>query len=254
MTEVQIEKKEAIAIVTLNRPQKHNAFTFDSMNQVIEAFRQLEENPQIRLVILTGAGQKAFCTGADLADLMRFDTAPKARRYALKVDEMMDTVMNFPKPTIAAINGFALGGGMGLAAACDLRVMSRTARAGFPAVRIGAVLPVGCSFRVMALIGLAKSKELMLTARQVNAEEALQIGLVNLIAEPKNLWEKTFALADEILEGGDEALYATKLILNQKLRAEIQQFAYLSPDNFATLSTTEDWNSRITAFLNKKNG
>lgn len=253
MADIYVEKEGPIATVTLNRPEKYNAFTFDLMTRVVETFRKLENDPETRLVILTGAGEKAFCTGADLADLMRFDTAVKARHYAVQVDEMMDTVMNFPKPTLAALNGFALGGGMGLAAACDLRIMSRTAKAGFPAVRIGAVLPVGCSFRVMALIGLAKSKELMLTARLVEAEEALALGLVNFVVEPENLREKALEIAGEILEGGDAALYATKLILNQKLRAEIQQFAYLSPDNFATLSTTEDWNTRISAFLNKKN-
>ncbi len=253
MTDLRVEKKDAVAVVTLNRPEKYNAFTFDLMNEVIEVFRMLASDAATRLIVLSGAGEKAFCTGADLADLMRFDTAVKARKYAQKVDEMMDTVMSCPKPTVAAVNGFALGGGMGLAAACDLRVMSRSAKAGFPAVRIGAVLPVGCSFRVMALIGLAKSKELMLTARLIDAEEALRIGLVTAVVPPEKLWEKTFELAEEILEGGDEALYATKLILNQKLAAEIQQFAQMSPDNFAYLSTTKDWKERITAFLNKKN-
>ncbi len=253
MSEILLEKEGSVAIVTLNRPEKYNAFTFDLMNEVVDTFRRLENDPAVRLVILTGAGEKAFCTGADLADLMRFNTAVKARKYALRVDEMMDAVMRFPKPTLATINGFALGGGMGLAASCDLRLMSSTAKAGFPAVRIGAVLPVGCSFRVMALIGLAKSKELMLTARSIEAEEAERIGLVNEVVPHENLRTRAFEIAEEILEGGDEALYATKLILNQKVRAEIQQFATLSPDNFAYLSTTDDWKNRISAFLNKKN-
>jgi len=249
---ISVEKSDSVARVTIKRPEKHNAFSWDTMNELIEIFHRLKDDASVRGVILTGAGEKAFCTGADLGDLLRFDTPEKARRYALKVDEMMDTVMNFPKPTIAAVNGFALGGGMGLAAGCDIRIMSRQAKAGFPAVRIGAVLPVGCSFRVMALIGLAKSKELMLTARMVAAEEALAIGLVHMVVPPDTLLEKSREVLDEILQGGDDALYATKLILNQKLRADIQQYAALSPDNFAYLSTTRDWKQRISDFVNKK--
>ncbi len=252
MKQITLEKRNSVAVVTINRPKKHNAFSWNTMNEIIEAFHRLKNDASVRGVILTGAGEKAFCTGADLGDLLRFDTPEKSRAYALKVDEMMDTVMNFPRPTVAAINGFALGGGMGLAAGCDIRIMSSQAKAGFPAVRIGAVLPVGCSFRVMALIGLAKSKELMLTARMVSADEALEIGLVHAVAPPENLLEKSHAFLDEILLGGDEALYATKLILNQKLRAEIQQYAALSPDNFAYLSTTDDWKQRISEFVNKK--
>jgi len=249
---ITVKKTDSVARVTINRPGKHNAFSWDTMNELIETFHALKADASVRGVILTGAGEKAFCTGADLGDLLRFNTPEKARQYALKVDEMMDAVMNFPRPTVAAINGFALGGGMGLAAGCDIRIMSSQAKAGFPAVRIGAVLPVGCSFRVMALIGLAKSKELMLTARMVSAEEALDIGLVHAVAPPENLLEKSQAVLDEILLGGDDALYATKLILNQKLRAEIQQYAALSPDNFAYLSTTSDWKQRISEFVNKK--
>ncbi len=252
MKYITVEKTDSVARVTINRPRKHNAFSWDTMNELIETFQHLKNDTSVRGIILTGAGEKAFCTGADLGDLLRFDTAEKSRQYALKVDEMMDTVMNFPRPTVAAINGFALGGGMGLAAGCDIRIMSSQAKAGFPAVRIGAVLPVGCSLRVMALIGLAKSKELMLTARMVSADEALDIGLVHAVVPPESLPEKSQAVLEEILLGGDEALYATKLILNQKLRAEIQQYAALSPDNFAYLSTTDDWKQRIDEFVNKK--
>jgi len=249
---IAVEKTDSVARVTINRPGKHNAFSWDTMNELIKTFHLIESDRSVRGVILTGAGEKAFCAGADLGDLLRFDTPKEARRYALKVDEMMDTVMNFPEPTVAAINGFALGGGMGLAAACDIRIMSSQAKAGFPAVRIGAVLPVGCSLRVMALIGLAKSKELMLTARMISADEALAIGLVQSVVAPEKLLEKSQSVLDEILLGGDDALYATKLILNQKLRAEIQQYAALSPDNFAYLSATDDWKQRISEFVNKK--
>ncbi|GBD94669.1 1,4-Dihydroxy-2-naphthoyl-CoA synthase [bacterium BMS3Abin05] len=252
MKSTLIEQNGPIATITMNRPEKHNAFGLETMSDLVDMFHGVEKDSSVRLVVLTGAGAKSFCTGADLVDLLRFDTAEKARRFALKVDEMMDTVMSCPKPTIAAINGFALGGGFGLAAACDLRVMSRQAKIGFPAVRIGAVLPVGCSFRVMALMGLPKSKELMLTARMVGAEEALQLGLVNAVASPEKLMEKVRVYTEEILQGGDQALTMTKLILNQKLRSEIQQYAALSPDSFAYLSTTGDWKQRIEAFVNRK--
>ncbi len=238
--------------IILSRKEKHNAFTFEVLEDLQKALKYAEETPDARLVILTGDGEKSFSSGVDLKFLVELDTPEKNRRFAEMMEETSMALFNFPKPTIAAVNGYAFGGGFGLAAACDYRIMSENAKVGFPAVKIGAIMPIACTAFVMNLIGFAKTKELMLTGEVIDAGTALKIGLVNKIATANDFWDETIKIANQILEGGDLALSFTKKTINALLLNNLQGLNLYAPDNFAYLSQTDDWKNRMKNFLNNK--
>ncbi len=249
---LQTDKTDNIAKITINRPGKRNALNRGMIRRIPELLRELQTDDAVRLVIVTGAGEKSFCSGVQLDELIRFEGTDDARNYALVLDAMFDAVFRFSKPIIAAINGYALGGGFALALACDLRVATKNARIGFPAVRIGAILPIGCTLQLVEQIGLGRTKDLLLTGRLIDAGDALDFGLVEHICEPRQLEEKTADFAGQILEGGDLALRFSKLVTNHAVQIEIERYRQSNADNFAYLSTTPDWKQRIEAFVQNK--
>jgi len=252
MTYIQVEKQNEITLLTLNRPDKHNAFNYDLLQELQQALIELQKDSKTRLLIMTGAGDKSFSSGVDLAELIRFESIEDARRFALQLEETMMELLRFSKPVIAAINGYAFGGGYGLASNADVRIMVNSAKIGFPAVRLGAILPVGCTLRLSAIIGSGHSRELLLSGRIVDAEESRRMGLVNQITHPEALLDEAYKVAEEILRGSDTALAMTKHLTNQELLSQIQQYSVSAVENFAYLAFTDDWKQRISTFMNSK--
>jgi len=240
-----------IAILTLNRPQKHNAFNMQLLRELEKAFTELAGNNKVRLVIMTGAGDKSFSSGVDLSEMADFQNIEQARTFALQLETTMGVLLRFPKPLIAAINGYAFGGGYGLASSADVRVMVNDGKIGFPAVRLGAILPMGCTLRLNALIGSGRSRELLLSGRIVEAQEALQVGLVNKITSRETLMDEAKNIAAEILKGSDLALEMTKQVTNQELLSQLQQYSVSAAENFAYLAFTDEWQTRMRNFLKK---
>ncbi len=252
MNYLKIEKENEIAVLTLNRPEKRNAFNFDFLRELEQSVNDIANDATVRLLILTGAGETVFSSGVDLTELIRFKDISQARRFALQLEQTNEALLRLPKPVIAVINGHALGGGFGLASNADVRLLASEAKVGFPAVRLGAILPAGCTLRLNALIGEGRSRELLLSGRLVDATEAQQIGLVNEVLPKDRLMVRAFEIAESVLSASDEALMMTKQLVNQELLVHIQQYAVASSENFAYLAFTKDWQERIRDFLAKK--
>ncbi len=244
MSYLKLEQDDEISIVTLNRPEKHNAFNLELLIGLDELFKQLRRE-KTRLVIITGAGEKSFCSGVDLKAVADFPNHSAARDFALQLEETMSTVLQFSKPVIAAMNGHAFGGGYGLASSADVRILKTGSKIGFPAVRLGAILPVGCTLRLTHICGTGLARELLLTGRVLSSAEALHYGLVNALAEDSQVLPKALELAAEILKGTDLALEFTKQVVNQTLIKEIQASKLHAAENFAWLAMTSDWKERM---------
>src|SRR5215468_571109 len=182
---VLIEKRGRIAIVTVNRPDKLNALNIATRREILRAFEQLKTDDDVRVVIITGAGPKSFIAGADINEFAGM-TAIK-QRDVMKSGRAFDSVEDFPKPVIAMINGFALGGGCELAMACDIRVASVKARLGQPEIKLGIIPGGGGTQRLTRLVGEGRAMELCLTGDMITAEEAKQLGLVNHVIAPEEL-------------------------------------------------------------------
>ncbi len=241
------------AIITITNTAKQNAFDAQLLRELGEKLDAVERDSTYRVLYLRGAGDRAFSTGVFLKDLVAFSSTSRARDFAVLLESTMDRLYNFPKPVIALIHGYALGGGFGLALSSDLRIMTADAKIGFPAVKIGAILPPGCTERLISLVGAGYTKELLLTGRYVAADEALRTGLVNYtVRDTAALVQKADELAGSIMEGSPHALFMTKNTINSRTNDLIARHALYSPDNFAYLSSTHDWQERISRFLRRK--
>jgi enoyl-CoA hydratase len=243
--------KNGIGLLELNRPEALNAFNRELLTELSLKLDELSNNDSIRALIITGAGEKAFSSGVDLKALQTFKSIEDARDFALLLEGTSEKIFNFAMPVIAAINGFALGGGMGYAAAADYRLIADTAKVGFPAIKLGAILPVTCTLYLKELIGMSHSRDILLTGRMLDAKQAKEINLVNEIVEKNRLIERAFELAETIIEGSNEALRYTKKTLNSLLATSIESQKLYAADNFAFLSQTEEWKKRIFNFGKK---
>ncbi|MBN2668589.1 MAG: enoyl-CoA hydratase/isomerase family protein [Bacteroidales bacterium] len=241
-------RKDGITILTLNRPEVHNSFSRELLGEFTKTLKSLEKDEAIRIVILTGAGDKSFSSGVDLKILQNFNSIEDARDYALLLEGSSEVLFNFTKPVITAINGYALGGGLGYAASTDFRIAADTAKMGFPAVKLGAILPVTCTLYLSNLIGLNYTRDLLFTGRMVDAHEAYRIGLVNRVVAKDDLMQEAVKIAQQILEGTDMALFYTKRTLNTLLAKDIESQKLYAADNFAYLSQTKEWKERIMNF------
>ena len=253
MKYITLEHKNTIAILTLNRPEKRNAFNFEFLRELQQAFDNLAQKSTIRILILTGARENVFSSGVDLNELIQFKNVEEARQFAIQLERTNESLLQFPRPVIAAINGHALGGGFGLASNADIRLLAPEAKIGFPAVRLGAILPAGCTLRLNALVGMGRSRELLLSGRIVEADEAKHIGLVNEIVPKNQLMDRAFEIAESMLSGSNQALEMTKQLVNQELLVQIKQYALASSENFAYLAFSREWKERIRTFLENTN-
>lgn len=246
---VLIKKEDRVGIITVNRPEVRNALDKDTFQGLRNAFRDLDEDPDIRVIIVTGAGNKSFVSGADLNILKVRSTAETFRAFNSKVMSEIEAVT---KPTIAAINGYAFGGGLELALACDLRICSKTAKLGQTELNVGILPGAGGTQRLTRLVGIGKAKELIFTGKALTADEACKIGLVNVVVEPERLMDLALETAKQIAEKSPLILALAKLVVNEGSNSDLH--TALSIERLGQTATfgTEDHLEGINAFLEKR--
>jgi enoyl-CoA hydratase len=247
---VLIEKRGRVAILTVNRPDKLNALNIATRGDILAALDELERDPDVRVVVITGAGEKAFIAGADINEFAGMSAV--AQRAVMKGRRAFDAVEDFPKPVIAMINGFALGGGCELALACDVRIASTRAKLGQPEIKLGIIPGGGGTQRLTRLIGEGKAMELMLTGDMLSAEEAERLGLVNHVYAPEELESKTMELANRIAEMSPVALAMAKQSVKNAARMNLREGLDSEVDLFALCFSSEDKEEGVRAFIEKR--
>lgn len=247
---VLIEKRGRVAVVTVNRPDKLNALNSATRRDILAAFDHLEKDEEVRVVVITGAGEKAFIAGADISEFAGM-TAVTQRRV-MKGRRAFDAVEDFPKPVIAMINGFCLGGGCELALACDIRVASTKAKLGQPEIKLGIIPGGGGTQRLTRLIGEGKAMELILTGDFLSADESLSLGLVNHVYAPEELEVKTMEMANRIAEMSPVALAMAKAAVKNAARQTLREGLDSEVDLFALCFSSEDKEEGVKAFLEKR--
>ena len=249
--QVILEKKESWATVTIHRPEKLNSLTDGIMRELVKYFEKLDSEKRIRSVILTGAGDKAFVAGADVAKMLKM-SPPEAKDFALLGRELMDLIEGLSKPVIAAINGYALGGGCELALACDIRIASTNAWLGQPEVGIGIPTGFGGSQRLTKLVGIGAAKELILTGEQVDAHEALRMGLVNKVVDRKELLRECVKVARLIAKRSPIAIQRSKALILHVGKVDSAAWGDMETKSFSESFLTYDQKEGMAAFLERR--
>lgn len=246
-----LEISEGIAVITINRPAAMNAMTPATLDELAEAVRRVNGTPEVRAAILTGAGAKAFMAGADIA-AMRDMTPAQARDLARQAHLIYADIERSPKPFIAAVNGYALGGGCELAMACDIRLASENAKFGQPEINIGIIPGFGGTQRLPRLVGKGRALEMILTGEMIDAREAHRIGLVNRVVTQEELPEEARRLARAIAAKGMVAVGLCKEAVNNGLNMELAKACAYEAELFAHSFSTADQKEGMSAFLEKR--
>jgi len=280
MKYIQLEPQGDIAIVRINRQEALNAMNTDVISELSRAIDILAADETIKVVIITGAGERSFCAGADISYMVNIEPM-QAEKYATSAQAVINKIEKLDKPVIAAVNGFALGGGCELSMACDIRIASSNAKIGQPEVTIGIPPGWGGTQRLMRLVGPAKAKEMIFTGKMVTADEAAQIGLVNKVVSvgpndnlppeaPKGdaaaekaraaevakilnrkLMEECLALAKEITKNSFTAVKVSKMLVNRGMDSDLETGLRLEIYGWALCFAHEDRQKMMSAFLNK---
>lgn len=236
-----------IAAVTINRPDKLNALNAKVLDELSDAFERIRKDKDVSAVIITGAGEKAFVAGADIEELRGLNGSSE-QKTSRKGQEIFQMIENIRKPVVAAVNGYALGGGAELALACHLRVAGSSAVFGFPEVGLGIIPGYGGTQRLPHIIGRSRALEMILTGKQVKAEKALQMGLVNIVTQ-QNPVDEARSLVQEMLKNGPLAIQSA---IEAVYRAESNDGFEKEAELFGMLSETEDFIEGTSAFLEKR--
>lgn len=247
---LRVERRDRVAIITVNRPEKRNALNSTVRRELVEALDDFRNNDDVRVVVLTGAGEKAFIAGADIAEFA--ERTPVEQRAAMSGRRVYEEVAAYPKPTIAMINGFALGGGCELALACDLRFAARSARFGQPEIRLGLIPGSGGTQRLPRLVGFGRAMRLILTGDLIGAEEAERIGLVDDVFDDEDLQERTLAIANSIAGHSPVALELAKTAIRTALESPLNAGLRHERDLFIVAFASEDHVEGVRAFLDKR--
>ena len=254
MTEESIlltERKGAAAILTLNRPKVMNALNFSLLYALAAEVERLRFDSGVRAVIVTGAGEKAFCAGADLKERTAMDPL-EVKKFIFTIRNLFTAIEQLNKPVIAAVNGIALGGGTELALACDIRLASENASMGLTETRLAIIPGAGGTQRLPRLIGVGKAKELIFTGRRVSADEALTIGLVNSVCSPESLVEECLKIVSMIEETGPVAVEQAKYAINHGMETDIATGLALESNAYWVTVPTEDRMEALQAFREKR--
>jgi enoyl-CoA hydratase len=248
---IDIASDAGVAVVTVDRPDALNALDLPTLTELRDRLLELRDDADARVVVLTGAGDRAFIAGADIKYMSGLDVAGATEWGELghNCGQLLETM---PKPTIAAVNGFALGGGCELALACDLRYASSTAKLGQPEINLGIIPGWGGTQRLTRVCGLGVAKDMILTGRTIDAEEALRIGLVDAIYEPGELMERVGETARALAAKGPLALAAAKAAVNHALQGDHVENLIREADRFGGLFSSEDAKEGMTAFAEKR--
>jgi len=248
---LQIENNQGFTVIKINRPQALNALNEEVLAELYECFNHVNTDPEIQVVAITGAGEKAFVAGADIAS-MKGMSALEAKRFCDLGHRVMRRIETCRKPVIAAVNGFALGGGMELSLACDFIYASELAKMGLPEVNLGIFPGFGGTQRLARLIGKNKAKELIFTAKTLNAQEAKEWGIVNKICSPVELLKDVELVAREIMKKGPVAVQLAKQAVNEGADLDINGGLAIEKAIFPLVFATEDRVEGVTAFLEKR--
>jgi 3-hydroxypropionyl-coenzyme A dehydratase len=280
MKYIQLEPQDDIAILRINRPEALNAMNVDVISELSKMIDIVAADDNIKAVVITGAGERSFCAGADISYMVNIDPL-QAERYATSAQDVINRIDRLEKPVIAAVNGFALGGGCELAMACDIRIASSNAKMGQPEVTIGIPPGWGGTQRLMRLVGPAKAKELIFTGRMIVADEAYQIGLVNKVIDigpddklppdapkgdaakekeraigiakilNKKLMDECISLAKEVAKNSFVAVKVSKKLINRGMDTDLETGLRLEIYGWALCFAHEDRQKMMSAFLNK---
>ncbi|AST90512.1 enoyl-CoA hydratase-related protein [Sutcliffiella cohnii] len=252
MSYINVHIENYIATVTLNRPDAMNAFNYDMLVNLGEVAETLRSNPEVRVVIITAAGEKAYSVGADLKE-RRTLSEQQVRRNVYKIGEVFSSIANLPQPTIAAINGFAFGGGMELLLACDFRVAVKDAKMGLTETSLAIIPGAGGTQRLPRIVGESKALELILTARRFTAEEASNWGLITrLVNERAELLEEAKSLAEEFTRNGPLAVQQAKFAIKQGMNVDLQTGLQIERKAYEVIIPTEDRVEALQAFQEKR--
>ncbi|HKW16287.1 MAG TPA: enoyl-CoA hydratase-related protein [Terriglobales bacterium] len=248
---IAFEKKNAIAYVTVNRPKVLNALNMATMEELRTAFHDIKNDASVRVVIMTGAGEKAFIAGADIGELAKNDPVT-AKEYTHRGQSVLNLIENLGKPVIACINGFALGGGCEIAMACTMRLASENAKLGQPEVKLGIIPGYGGTQRLPRLVGKGIAMQLLLAGEMISAQEAHRIGLVNEVVPPAELIPRAEAIAQKIIANGPLAVQYTMEAVNKGTEMPLAEGLYLEATLFGVACATEDKKEGTSAFLEKR--
>jgi enoyl-CoA hydratase len=247
-----VEKSQGIALVTINRPKVMNALNAQTLGELAHAFDALERDAEARAIVVTGSGEKAFIAGADINELKAMSSAMQAKDLAFYGQQVFARLERSSKPTVAMINGFALGGGCELALACTLRTASKTARMGLPEVSLGIIPGYGGTQRLSRIAGPGVAREWVLTGDMFGAEEAHRVGVVNRLFAPEELREGTFKMVQTILSRGPVAVRLALETIRRGQNMSQQEGEIIESDMFGLASTTSDMKEGMSAFLEKR--
>jgi len=245
------EKKNSIALVTVNRPKALNALNAATMEELRTVFTEIKNDAGGRVVILTGAGEKAFIAGADIGEIANLD-GESGKEFAERGQTVFNLIANLGKPVIACINGFALGGGCEIALACTMRIASDNAKFGQPEVKLGVIPGFGGSQRLPRLVGKGIANQLLLTGEMIGAQEAHRIGLVNEVTTPANLIPRAEEIAGKIIANAPLAVQYTLEAVNRGLEMPLAEGLQLEASLFGKSCATEDKKEGTAAFLGKR--
>ena len=248
---LQYREEDAVATVQLDRPQKKNSLNAEMRAEMEALLHDLSRNPGIRAIIITG-GEEIFCAGADISEIEGTDSAEAAYQHAREFQLLFNQVESLPQPVIAAVSGWALGGGCELALAADFRIASETARFGLPEIKIGAFPGGGGTQRLPRLIGVAKAKEMILTGEPITAEQALASGLVMTVVERGRLTESARQFAAKLVALPRLALQASKMLINRSQEVDLGTGLEFEARTFGGIAHTHDLAEGTKAFLEKR--
>ncbi|NLC26268.1 MAG: hypothetical protein GX777_06580 [Fastidiosipila sp.] len=251
MTLINAEIKDKIALLTLNRPEALNALNSELLNELYDRLKKLEQENDLRCLIITGSGEKAFAAGADIGEMAEMD-ADQAEEFAAFGHKVFSYLSAFPCPVIASIHGYALGGGFELALACDIRIAADTARFSFPETGLGITPGFGGTQRLARLTQAAYAMELIFTGRRIKGEEALEKGIINLLVPAADLRDETMKIAESIAGKAPIAIRMAKAAIHQGLDLDLETGMEVEAELFAECFESNDQKAAMQAFLKKE--
>ncbi len=240
-----------IGTLTVNRPKALNALNIETLQDLQKGIEEVKDHPEIKVLIVTGSGEKAFVAGADILE-MKGMSPLEASTFSKLGNRTMKMIQDLDRPVIAAVNGFALGGGTEIALACDFIYASENARFGFPEVTLGVFPGFGGTQRLPRLIGKGRAKELILTGKMVNAQEAFQMGIVNRVLPLASLMEEVKKVAGQIAANGTVGVRLAKMVVDAGLNMDLEKACVLEYQTFGLCFSTEDQKEGMSAFAEKR--
>ena len=250
---LHVELRDKLAVLTLDRPGQLNAIGSETVDRLAQTLNDLRDNDDVRALVLTGAG-RAFSAGADISEIESFTTPGQFRAFVGRLTGVYALLEEFPKPSVAAIHGFAFGGGLELALACDLRVVEQGARLGLPEMKLGVLPGAGGTQRLPRLLPPAIAKQMILTGEPIDAERAWQLGLVNELAERGGALAAAEALATTLAAGAPLALAAGKRLIDHGLGMDLETAIAYERETVSVLFSTEDRAEGLKAFRERRPG